>query len=242
MPVQYRSMRAPHESASRFAYRILEMYILEMRLLPGDKLSEAEIAAKLGISRTPVHNTFAQLARGKMLSVEPQRGTFVPLLDSRQIPQVARICKKLDLATLETIYSLRPTPKQLMPLYNRIESEQDALAGGMIDRMARLNMEYHRELYMISGFLPVHYAIRRINADLYRLLRMVGDADFWHDFADRHLGIADALQARDNDTACFLMGREYETVEPLLERMQGLHPGYYKSRRGSAPPTSGRNT
>lgn len=228
MSVQYRTMRAPHESASRFAYRILEMYILEMRLLPGEKLSEAEIAAKLGISRTPVHNTFAQLARGKMLSVEPQRGTFVPLLDSKQIPQIARICKKLDLATLETIYSLHPTSKQLMPLYSRAESEQDALTGGMLDRMARLNMEFHRELYVLSGFMSVHYAMRRIDADLYRLLRMTGDVDFWHGFTDRHLGIADALQARDNDTACFLMENEYEEVEPLLKQMQELHPGYFK--------------
>ena len=228
MSVQFSTMRAPKESASRFAYRILELYILELRLRPGEKLSEAETAAQLGVSRTPVHNTFAQLARGKMLSVEPQRGTFVPLLDSDQILQVARICKMLDLATLETIYSLRLTPKQLMPLSSRIESEQDALANGMIDRMARLNMEYHREFYVLSGYMSVYYATRRINADLYRLLRLADEETFWRKHVDRHIGIADALRAHDNDTACWLMGQEYETIQPLLEHMRELHPDYFQ--------------
>lgn len=228
MPLQSRAMRAPNESAREFAYRILEMYILELRILPGEKLSEAEIAAQLAISRTPVHDTFAQLSRGKMLSVEPQRGTFVPLLETDQIPQVARICKKLVLATLGTIYDLRPASDQLAPLYRCAEAEQDALTEGSVGRMAHLSMEYYRELFVLSGYLSVYYAIRRIDADLYRLYRLADNAAFWRVFADQHAGIADALRAHDNDTACWLTECQYATVQPLLERMRAQHPDYFK--------------
>lgn len=228
MPAQYRIMRAPKESARNFAYRILEMYIREMRLLPGDKLSEAETSARLGISRTPVHDTFAQLAREKMLSVEPQRGTFVPLLDAGQILQVARICKNLYLATLETIYGMRPTAEQLAPLYSHVKAEHDALAKDTLGRMARLSMEFYRELFVLSGYLPVYYSIRRIDADLYRLYRLIDDTAFWQDIVDGHTGIANALKKHDNDTACCLTERQYAMVKPLLERMRTQHPNYFK--------------
>ena len=228
MSAQYCTMHAPQESASKFAYRILHMYILELRFPPGKKLSEAEIAALLGVSRTPVHNTFAQLARENMLSVEPQRGTFVPLLDAEQILQIARIGKKLDLATFEMIYSIWPAQKQLMPLYDCVERQKEALAEGSVDRMARLNMEYRRELFALSGYLSVYHAMRRIDADLYRLLRLTDDRTFWRGFVDRHGGIVDALREHDNDTACWLTGAEYETIRPILEQMRKKYPDYFK--------------
>ena len=74
------TVRAPEESARAFAYRVLSFYIRELLLRPGEKLVETDVAQVLQISRTPVHDTFARLAREKLLCPVP-RGAVVPPLD-----------------------------------------------------------------------------------------------------------------------------------------------------------------
>ena len=86
MSTMIRAVRPPEESARAYSYRVLVMYICEMFFLPGERLVEADIAAQLGVSRTPVHDTFLQLIHEKMLCTGP-RSVYVPLLDPENIRQ-----------------------------------------------------------------------------------------------------------------------------------------------------------
>lgn len=51
--------------------------ILSLRLHPGDKISEAEIAARFGVSRQPVRDAFSRLENLDLLLIQPQKATEV---------------------------------------------------------------------------------------------------------------------------------------------------------------------
>ena len=51
--------------------------ISSMRLRPGDKISEAEIAAQFEVSRQPVRDAFARLENLDLIVIRPQRATRV---------------------------------------------------------------------------------------------------------------------------------------------------------------------
>lgn len=51
--------------------------ILSMRLRPGDKISEADIGAKFGVSRQPVRDAFSRLENLDLLLIRPQKATEV---------------------------------------------------------------------------------------------------------------------------------------------------------------------
>ncbi len=51
--------------------------IVSLKLLPGAKLSEADVAARLGVSRQPVRDAFNRLGNLDLLSIRPQRATRV---------------------------------------------------------------------------------------------------------------------------------------------------------------------
>ncbi|PYG25523.1 GntR family transcriptional regulator [Pelagimonas varians] len=59
------------------AVEYLEDAILTLKPLPGSKISEAEIAAKWGLSRQPVHEAFVRLDSAGMLNIQPQKATTV---------------------------------------------------------------------------------------------------------------------------------------------------------------------
>lgn len=70
--------------------RLLEEKIHTGELKPGDRIpTEYELVQKYGISRTPVRQALAELARAGLLSRTPGRGTFVTQPDGQISPQAA---------------------------------------------------------------------------------------------------------------------------------------------------------
>ena len=59
--------------------------ILSLRLRPGDKISEADIATQFGVSRQPVRDAFSRLASLDLLLIRPQRATEVKRFSMREI-------------------------------------------------------------------------------------------------------------------------------------------------------------
>lgn len=59
--------------------------ITSLRLLPGAKISEAEIAAKFGVSRQPVRDAFSRLENMDLLLIRPQKATEVRRFSSQSI-------------------------------------------------------------------------------------------------------------------------------------------------------------
>src|ERR1044072_2785086 len=59
------------------AYQTLRDAIVRVDIVPGQQLSENELAAQLGVSRTPVREALARLRDEQLVHVVPQLGTFV---------------------------------------------------------------------------------------------------------------------------------------------------------------------
>ncbi|RFP81258.1 GntR family transcriptional regulator [Hydrogenophaga borbori] len=66
------------------AYERIEALIVQLELLPGTALSEAELSARLGIGRTPVREALQRLAREHLVQILPQRGVLVSALDIKR--------------------------------------------------------------------------------------------------------------------------------------------------------------
>ncbi|WDR02035.1 GntR family transcriptional regulator [Devosia algicola] len=70
-------------------YDYLMQRILDMKLEPFQELSEARLATEFGVSRTPVREALARLARRGLVDILPQRGTRVSPLSEEPDRQVA---------------------------------------------------------------------------------------------------------------------------------------------------------
>lgn len=59
--------------------------IASMEMMPGDKISEADVAAQFGVSRQPVRDAFSRLESMDLLVIRPQRATEVKRFSLRDI-------------------------------------------------------------------------------------------------------------------------------------------------------------
>src|SRR3954463_5951843 len=84
--------RAARGSLAEHVYSALKGEIQDFQLVAGDRFSEAEIAQRLGVSRTPVREALFKLRNEGFLDVEPKLGWFV---------------RPIDFARLEQLYDLR---------------------------------------------------------------------------------------------------------------------------------------
>ena len=64
-------------TATDMVFDALFEEILTLKLMPGAKLSEADIAKRFGVSRQPVRDAFSKLESLDMLLIQPQKATKV---------------------------------------------------------------------------------------------------------------------------------------------------------------------
>ena len=66
-------------TARTLVHRVLRERIVSLDLAPGAAVSEGDLAAELGVSRTPVRESLILLAEEGLIHVYPQLGSFVAL-------------------------------------------------------------------------------------------------------------------------------------------------------------------
>lgn len=86
----------PSLRASDRVLASLRARIQSLALAPGAKLDEAEIARAHGVSRTPAREAMLALAQEGLLTVRPQAGTFVALLDGDALPEIMEARRALE--------------------------------------------------------------------------------------------------------------------------------------------------
>jgi DNA-binding GntR family transcriptional regulator len=186
-------------------YAELKAQMHEFRLVPGDRFSEAEIAARLGVSRTPVREALFRLRNEGLLDVESKSGWFVRAIDFDKLEQlydlrvlletasVARLCAQAEpVAALEALKAA-----WLVPASERLADGRDVGA---------LDEQFHATLVRAAG----NDEIARVHWDLTERIRIVRRLDFTR--ADR----IDATYAEHGKILRSVMQRKPDQAQLLL--------------------------
>ncbi|MGJ9385702.1 GntR family transcriptional regulator [Salipaludibacillus sp. CF4.18] len=80
-------------------YEFLKKEIVSLNMLPGKSISENEIAESLQVSRTPVREAFLKLSQEELITVYPQKGSIVSLIDLDHLEETRFMREHLEVAT-----------------------------------------------------------------------------------------------------------------------------------------------
>lgn len=83
---------------ARAIYAELRGDIVTLRLTPGAKLSENELALRFGTSRAPVRDALIRLTEDGLIQVQPQRGSFVTRISLRAMERARFVREALEIA------------------------------------------------------------------------------------------------------------------------------------------------
>lgn len=147
---------APATSLVADAYRALKEAIRDTTLAPGYQGSEQEIALRLGMSRTPVHEALIRLQEEGMVRILAKRGVQVLALSPDDMREIYDVIIALEGAAAELI-AVKPEAER-----RRIAAELDAIDSEMKaalqrddrddrEAWARADDRFHRALIEQSG-------------------------------------------------------------------------------------------
>lgn len=194
------------ERVTDTVYQMLREAIVDRSLLPGSKINVDEIAKRLDVSRTPVHEALAMLAVDGLVEVRPRRGTFVTEFTVREYVETLDIRRALELLACETA-CLLASDEDVRALEDLIHGMEAAVQGApTVAEAARahdaMNLEFHQRLVAMSGNHRLIDMYGDLRAHM-RIARAHVDATAWLERVPtetrEHLSIVQALKHRDLD-------------------------------------------
>lgn len=133
-----------HVSVVEQLYARLRAAIISNALVPGARLSEAEVAVQHGISRQPVREAFIKLANEGLLEIRPQRGTFVARISVSEVMD-ARFVREAVEADIVRLLARNPDPALVADLRRQLVC-QETLTGGPVRDFMDADETFHRTL------------------------------------------------------------------------------------------------
>ena len=186
-------------SRAQLVYNWMKGLIREGTLQPGTRLREAEIAEKLGVSRTPVRDAINRLLSEGLLALNPTRGFAVAELDAQQVLELYALREFLEGAAARLAAQHASQPE--------IETLRDMLADSLTigedaSRQAVLNKRFHAAIGRAAHNRYLEQALSRL-ADSMGLIpgttfQIEGRATAVY---NEHTALLDAIEKRDPDRA-----------------------------------------
>jgi DNA-binding GntR family transcriptional regulator len=123
-------------------YGRLRDAIVDGSLAPDEQLRDGELAAWLGVSRTPVREAMLRLAEAGLVVAQPGRSTTVSSLDLRDVRDARDVVAAMhELAVREAVGSLTPADLEAMHEANR--QFREAIEQGDVEAALRADDELH---------------------------------------------------------------------------------------------------
>jgi DNA-binding GntR family transcriptional regulator len=212
-------------------YDRLKNDIFEFRLAPGGRFSENQVAARTGVSRTPVREALYRLAREGFLEVHAKSGWSVRALDFDRFDQLYDIRVILELAAVQKLCEGEPVDTLTALRKVWLVSARARSADGRV--VAALDEQFHSTLVTATG----NQELARIHADTTERIRIVRRLDFTQSERiartyDEHAAILRAILTRKVQQAGMLLRAHIE--ESKLEvRKISLHMLHLAQREGA---------
>lgn len=137
-------------SQSDLAYDHIKEQIFHMNLMPGEKISELQIAAQLNISRTPVHDAVRKLAAEGLITILSKRSASVTKFTDQMIKDIGAVRLIQDILSAE-LASYYGSEADFTELEYLAESCEIAAAEGNIYKRIVADNIFHLKIAEISG-------------------------------------------------------------------------------------------
>ena len=215
------------ESARDYALRVLKGNIVSLDLKPGTPISENELAARLGISRTPVREAIIELSKAYIIEIYPQRGSFISLIDSKMVEEARFLRRVMDAAVIETACDLADD-EGIALLEENVMLQEFYLSKGMTEKIFELDNDFHRKIYVVAKKDLIHeiHSTIMIHFDRVRSLSVFTIKDF--KIVDEHRQMLEAIKARDKEKAVQLVAKHLNRYEIDQKDIRKQKPEYFK--------------
>jgi GntR family transcriptional regulator, rspAB operon transcriptional repressor len=206
-------------------YETLRQAIVRQQLSPGNLLSEADLARRLGVSRQPVREAFIKLAEASLVEVRPQRGTFVRLISRREVEDARFLREAVEVALVRRAAT---SGKAGTADTLRRSIRQQHEAAGDPDAFLALDEAFHLEIARGADCETAWRLLDGLKAQMDRVRYLsVPFATAPERLIAQHEAIVTAIAAGDADAAEAAMRTHLAEILDSLPRLAAANPDQF---------------
>jgi DNA-binding GntR family transcriptional regulator len=210
-------------------YDELRRRIVTLELAPGSPVSENELAAAIGVSRTPVREAVIMLGQEGLVQVFPKVGTFVARVDLQRVMDSQFVREAVELASLADVPS-PPDPTAVAELIANLEQQR---ACTDTEGFFQLDEQFHQGLLALAGHEGTWPAVVAAKAHLDRARRLgLAENRSPAVFTEQHAAVLDALVAKGAAAAVPLLRLHLRAVFDDIERVRDRSPELFAPSLG----------
>lgn len=202
--------------------RLREM-IGSFELAPGDRLVETDLAARLGVSKTPVREAIALLEADGLVETFPYRGAMVRWLSVNEMVEQGFLVDALEMPAYPLVVE-RITSAELTTIRKVCDQLRKARRDRNEKRFAELAVEIHSRLFACTGFPRLQKLIQIVLGPVgfrYDRILVYPFDDAWDLLTDLSVKRVEAVRDRDADLVCRVVRTHRDQLHAMaVERAQ----------------------
>jgi DNA-binding GntR family transcriptional regulator len=206
----------PKEDLVSKIYEELRFQILSYRLSPGVKISDAEVAKRMGVSRTPVREALNRLSEKGLVTSRHNRGFTVSVLTLKDIEDIYNLREALEVLAVKLAMEnageeLALKLKSLHDEFNRLMKDDELLSLYDVDeKFHDLISTYSDNQLLIQNLRNLHDRVRIARRYLYGQVSGIKDTHKGHE------RIVKQIIAGNKSLAMKAMQRHISVAKKLL--------------------------
>ncbi|MXM65549.1 FCD domain-containing protein [Streptomyces sp. HUCO-GS316] len=193
----------------------LRAALIAGELRPGEVYSAPGLAARFGVSATPVREAMLDLAKEGLVDTVPNKGFRVTFVSERELDEYTHIRSLIEIPTTVSL-ATTADPADLEALRPVAEEIVSSAASGDLIAYVEADLRFHLGLLSLAGNGHLVEVVRdlRRRSRLYGLTALV-EAGRLEASAEEHLDLLDALTARDTERTREVMTRHLGHVRGM---------------------------
>jgi len=154
----------PHAAPLRQeVVRLLRQEILDQLVAPGQRLTEAFLCDRFGVSRTVIREALRQLESESLITLLPNRGPIVSVLSQRDIESLYEVRGGLEGLAGE-LFAQRASDEVARAMCEHLTLMQDQMLPSDLARRGELKDEFYRLLLLGAGNPVLETTLQGIHA------------------------------------------------------------------------------
>ena len=152
------------------AYDTIRRRILDNAYPPGARALEGELAADLGISRTPVREALIRLQNESLIEIIPRHGMRVLPVSATDMKEIYEVITALESCAVELVARRKPATSEIERLVDATRKMASALEAKDFEAWALADEFFHRHLIEACGNRLLVEAIQQYRDRVHRAL------------------------------------------------------------------------
>ena len=200
-------------------FNTLREAILRGDLVAGERLMELQLAAKLGVSRTPIREAIRMLEQEGLAITIPRKGAIVAGMTEKDMQDVLEIREALEELSVQVACD-KITDEEIAKLQKNMKNFEHSLKSGDLKKMAQADVEFHDVIYRATDNPKLISMLNNLREQMYRYrVEYLKNPQNHEQLLKEHEAIYKGIVEKDKDAVTEMIRKHISNQVAVVKHM-----------------------